>query len=151
MISALLIGREYNRYVEKRIGELIGFVGLLNHAKSEISMYLKPASKILRGFENESLERIGFISVARESGNLEEAFSKCSERLSLGKETKKILYECFSGFGQGYSAQEILRIERYAASLEKILEREREELPKNARMVSTLLLAGALGIFILLL
>ena len=151
MIGALFVGREYTRYTEQRIAELDGFVAFLNHAKSEISMYLTPVKGITRGFRNESLEKLGFISAIESSGSLSYAFSECMDGLSVGGEAKELLSECFSGFGQGYKEQELSRIERYAVRLEKMLESEREELPKNAKMVSTLLLAGAVGIFILLL
>lgn len=151
LICALFVGREYNRYIERRIGELFGFVAFLNHAKGEISMFLTPTAEILRGFKNDSLDKLGFISEAGKTGSLGKAFSECEERASIGKEAKQLLAECFSGFGQGYREQEITRIEHYVGSLGKILETERDALPKNARMVSALLLAGAVGIFILLL
>ena len=151
MICSIFAGREYNRYVERRIGELDGFVAFLNHAKSEISMYLTPAKRISRGFQNEILERLGFLSAIESEGNISRAFLSCYGGLSIGKEAKELLSEFFSEFGQGYREQELARIDRFRSDLEKILERDREELPKNARMVSTLLLAGALGIFILLL
>ena len=151
LICAIFSGREYTRYTEKRIEELCGFVAFLNHIKCEIEMYLTPMSGMIRGFKNESLEALGFIASAEKSGNLGKSFSECKERTSLGKESRDMLSECFSGFGQGYKKQELTRLERYIGSLSEILEKEREALPKNAKMVSTLLLCGALGIFILLL
>ena len=151
MIGSLFAGREYRRYTDVRLGELCGFIDFLNHAKREISTYLTPTQKILRGFKNESLEALGFISGIERYGSLGKAFSECADRSSLGKESKKLLSECFSGFGQGYKDAEISRSERYVASLNEILETEREELVKNAKIVSALLLSGAVGIFILLL
>lgn len=151
LICAFFFGREYTRYTERRIDELEGFVALLNHIKRKISMYLTPMSGMLQGFENESLSDLGFISELEKSGNLKKAFSECSKRSSLGKESLKLISECFSDFGQGYKEQELIRLERYIGSLSEILEKERKELPKNAKMVSTLFLCGALGIFILLL
>lgn len=151
LICALFSGREYTRYTEKRTEELCGFVAFLNHIKREIAMYLRPMSGMTFGFKNESLEALGFIAEAEKQGNLGKAFAECKERTSLGKESRDMLSECFSGFGQGYKEQELSRIERYIDRLGKILEYEREALPKNAKMVSTLLLCGALGIFILLL
>ena len=151
MLCALLIGRGYTRYINKRISEGDGFIAFLNHAKEEIAMFLSPPARLCRGFFDESLDEIGFIDAIRSCGNLGDAFLQCAPRLSVGKEARDLLSECFRSFGQGYKEQEVARIERYSRGLEEILERERRDLPQNARMVSTLLLAGAAGIFIMLL
>ena len=151
MLCALFVGRGYTRYVERRIAETEGFVAFLNHASQSISMYLTPPARLCEGFCCESLEKSGFLGAVRRNNSLSDAFSECSSRLSVGGEAKKLLSECFRDFGQGYKEQEIARTVRYCSGLTEILERERRDLVQNARMVTTLLLAGAAGIFILLL
>jgi len=151
MLCALFVGRGYTRYVERRIAEGEGFVAFLNYARDEIAMYLSPPARLCEGFSNASLEELGFISAVGSCGDLGEAFSQCSSRLSLGKEARELLSQCFRSFGQGYKEQEIARIEGYLRKLSELVERESRDLPQNARMVSTLLLAGAAGIFIMLL
>ena len=151
LLCALYIGKEYKRYVDRRIEEEEGFLAFLSHAREEIAMYLSPQKTLSSRFKNESLSKIGFLEEANRGGGLKDAFLECKNRLSIGKEAKELLFEFFSGFGQGYKEQEIKRIDSYSSRLSKLFDADRAELPKTAQMVSTLLLAGAVGVFILLL
>ena len=150
MLCALFISRCYKSYVNKRIAQTEGFVAFFSHTREKISMYLASPTKLVEGFRNESLESVGFLAALKECGKPGAAFSECSPRLSIGGELSRLLTEYFSGFGQGYKAEELARLDRFSKEAEKILEGEKRDLPQNARMVSTLLLAGAAGIVILL-
>lgn len=150
LLCALLVGREYSAYAGRRIAEHQGFIALISHSEGMIGRFLSSGDELWRGFDNEALERVGFLPLIKDGKDADSAFSTVKGRLSLGDEAKKKVEEFFKDFGSGYKDQEIARISALRAELETSLKSETAELEKNSRVLNALLVGGALGLIILL-
>ena len=148
-MSAIFIGRGYRRYLDLGMAELYGFEKLLIHMEGKLSRYLTPISDMLRDFSDEALENAGFVEAAK-NNSLNCAFSQVKKKLAIDKNACEVLEKFFSDFGQGYKEDELRKISAAREELEKIIAFCREELPKNEKTVSALLLAASLGAGILL-
>lgn len=144
MLSALLVGREYSKFVDKRIDEMSGFLSLIEHARGEISSYLAFGGGLFARFENEALEKCGFLPLLREGCEACDAFDRSSASLSLSASQRKDLRDFFSRFGSEYAEAEIEKTTAFLEKFKKDLERERENLTKSLSIARALLLGGAL-------
>ncbi len=150
LVASLRVLGGYREYNARRISELESFISLLSHAHGQISRYLTPITDALRGFSDKNLEESGFLGEISDGEGISSAFSKCSSRFALGNRAKEIITELFARLGGGYKEEVLADIEEASVRLEKILEDERESLPKNEKVISAVALAGVLGVFILL-
>ena len=146
--GAALASGAYKRYAEGQLAMLEDFYELLSHIKERISVYLSPQSALLSDFRCETLEECGFIPVYRECGSLHTAFK--SARISLCSDAKRLLSSFFESFGKGYKNEEIARAESAGAECKRILERERENVPRDVRLAGVLISSLALAVFILI-
>ena len=150
LVAALTVSKGYREYVARRLSEQESFIFLLRHMEEKISRYLTPVADALRDFSNDVLSRIGFFDGINEGETLGEAFLRITPRLSVGEETRSHLSSTFKSLSFGYREEVVANLHDAAARLEKILSEEKELLSKNERVVSAVLVASALGIFILL-
>ncbi len=150
MLSAILLGREYSAYADRRVSEQAGFIALLLHIEREIGSSLSYGIGLWRGFSDKSLEGCGFLPLLRDGCSPEDAFTKSSQKLALSGETKEKLLGFFSDFGKGYRDGEIKGIQRLRGELESDLNTLRPELEKNKRVINALLLGGAASAAIIL-
>lgn len=151
LIFALLVSREYDRYLKKRLAEASAFLSYINHIRKQISRFLSPVSDWRESFSDGRLEDIGFLPRVREGVTLDEAFQACRERLSVSEEMKKTLGSFFSDFGRGYLDEEIKKADTAFSQAEEIFKKESEECKKSSKIAKTLLLSLALSLALILL
>lgn len=147
-IFALLFANSYSAYVRRSLSELEGFVTLLSHIRGKISVSLASQSVLFSELDCDSLERCGFLPSVRGGALARDAFR--SAKFALSKDARGVLSSFFSEFGHGYKADEIARIDSTLSECERILKSEREQAPKDVKLVYTLLVALTLGLVIFL-
>ena len=150
MLCALLFGKGYSNFADRRIAEYEGFLALISHIETEISRSLSYGKELWSGFSNAELERCGMLQHLREGKTPYDAFLLCEEALSLSDKTKVALKKFFSRFGYEYKDSELRRISEVKGDLVVELKSVREELEKNKRVVNALLVGGSLSVVILL-
>lgn len=138
-ITALWIGRGYSAYADRRLGEMGGISALILHMESRLGRTLDYGAELYRGFDDEFLEKCGFLPLLREGRPLYDAFSEVRSSMLLPDEVADIVDGLFSSFGKGYKDQEIERLRMARAELDKKITTFREESDKNKRVVNALL------------
>ena len=138
-ITALWIGRGYSAYADRGLGEMGGISALFLHMESRLGRTLDYGAELYRGFEDEFLEKCGFLPLLREGRPLYDAFSEVRSSMLLPDEVADIVDGLFSSFGKGYKDQEIERLRRARAELDKKITTLREESDKNKRVINALL------------
>ena len=138
-ITALWIGRGYSAYADRRLGEMGGISALILHIESRLGRTLDYGAELYRGFDDEFLEKCGFLPLLREGRPLYDAFSEVRSSMLLPDEVADIVDGLFSSFGKGYKDQEIERLRRARDELDKKITTLREESDKNKRVVNALL------------
>lgn len=138
-ITALWIGRGYSAYVDRRLGEMGGISALILHMESRLGRTLDYGAELYRGFEDEFLEKCGFLPLLREGRLLYDAFLEVRSSMILPDEVADLVDGLFLSFGNGYKDQELERLRRARAELDKKITTLREELDKNKRVVNALL------------
>ncbi len=144
MIGALLVSREYEKYLDKRLGEYRGLVAMISHAESEIAKSLAHGEGLWRTFHDDALERCGLLTLLREGESLQTAFEKSKTKMSLTADAKEKISVLFSGLGKGYVESELKTINNIKESLTDRLKNEEESAEKNLKIARALLLGGAL-------
>ena len=150
VFGAIVLGRGYSAYCARRLEEGEGFLAFLLHAKGEVIRSLTPPEGFARSFRCEALERCGFTDALRAGESLESAFAASMKKSALGRELSELLSEFFSQFGQDYKDGEAARTDEYIDRVKTVLAYERENLEKNTKICRVLLMAGALGLIILM-
>ena len=146
--GAALASVAYKRYAQRQLAQLEGFCKLLSHVREKIKVYLSPQSSLLSDFSCEELEDCGFMPEYRKSGSLNRAFR--SSRISITEDAKRLLSSFFERFGRGYKDEEIARAGSATAECQRILERERCDVPRDVRLAGVLIASFALAVFILI-
>ena len=138
-ITALWIGRGYSAYADRRLGEMGGISALILHMESRLGRTLDYGAELYRGFDDEFLEKCGFLPLLREGRPLYDAFSEVRSSMILPNDVADLVEKFFSSFGKGYKDQELERLRRARAELDKKITTLREESDKNKRVVNALL------------
>ena len=138
-ITALWIGRGYSAYADRRLGEMGGISALILHIESRLGRTLDYGAELYRGFDDEFLEKCGFLPLLREGRTPSDAFSEVKSSMVLSREVEKLAENLFTSFGKGYKDQEIERLRMARAALDKKITALREESDKNKRVVNALL------------
>lgn len=150
LLGAYLISEEYSAYAKRRIEQNLGILALLSHAEGMIERYLAFGRELWEGFENEALEKCGFLSELKQGRAVGSAFSLCLDRFCLSEEAVKRLKELFSSLGRGYKEEEVRRIFEFRKSYAVLSEEEGAELEKSVGVVRAISIGAALVIFILI-
>lgn len=148
LIAALVCSREYSAYTERRMAEGQGLLSLLLHIEKMIESYLASGGELFEGFIDERLEACGFLPKMREGGR--GAFSDAKNSLTVGAPIKERLCTYFSGFGKGYKASELKRLDECISDCKSMISSEKTELEKSIKVTRALLLGGAVGVAILI-
>ena len=150
MLCALFFGKEYSAYVQKRLSQFRGFVAFIEHIQGMISRFLAPQESLWQNFSDNALEDCGFLPTLRSGSALSEAFGACESSLLLSDEQKTRLSDFFADFGREYMAGELTRASDFHKELEQSLKKEEAELEKSLKITNAILIAGTLGIVILI-
>lgn len=138
-ITALWVGRGYSTYADRRLGEMRGLSALFLHMESRLGRTLDYGGELYRGFDDEFLEKCGFLPLLREERPLYDAFSEVKSSMVLSREVENLAENLFTSFGKGYKDQEIERLRTTRAELDKEIATLSEDLEKNKRVVNALL------------
>ncbi len=149
MIGALLVSREYDRRLDRRISEYRGLVNLIAHAEAEITKSLAHGGGLWQGFSDDALENNGLLPLLREGESLKSAFDTCKGKMSLTFEAKERISGLFAPLGRGYRDSEIRLLGEIKDSLRGELDSESESAEKNKKIARALLLGGALTVAIM--
>ena len=149
MIGALLVSREYDRLLDRRILEYRGLVNLITHAEAEITKSLAHGSGLWQGFSDDALENSGLLPLLREGESLKNAFDKCKGKMALSTEAKERISALFAPLGRGYRDSEIRLLCEIKDSLSREYDSESESAEKNKKIARALLLGGALTVAIM--
>ena len=149
LVAVLFAGREYSKFVNRRLDHLRGFYSLLEYIESSISKYLSFGRGLWVGFSCDSLEECGFLELLRDGSDPYEAFLQTKSKLSLSSDQCELLEEFFSGFGREYQDGEIKRVSDYRKRLGRILEDQEQTLDNNVKVVRALLLGAGMSLVIL--
>lgn len=148
LFSAILGGREYERFVRKRSAEEEGFIALLLHIRAKVECFLSVSGELVTDFENEALMSVGYLG--GEAASASERFYRALPKLSISEEAKNILNSFFNSFGKEYKGGTLSLVDRTRESLERYVDSERDIREKNIKIFRTVLAALALGVVILL-
>lgn len=118
------------------------------HARVQISCFLRPPSELWVGFESVPLSECGFLGSLKEQKGLSAAYSEIPDALRPRGEADRILRSLFSSVGTGYLKDELELLDTHVAELSAIVERQRHESPKEARLIRTIGAAISLGFVI---
>ena len=149
MISALLVSREYDRRLDRRILEYRGLVDLISYAEAEITKSLAHGGGLWQGFSDGALEKCGLLPLLRKGESLKSAFDKCKGKMALSTEASERISTMLAPLGRGYRDSEIRLLGEIKDSLSKELDSESESAEKNKKIARALLLGGALTVAIM--
>lgn len=138
-ITALWIGRGYSTYADRRLGEMGGLSALLLHMESRLGRTLDFGGELYRGFDNDFLEKCGFLPLLREGKAPSDAFMEAKKSMVLPRKVEALAENLFSSFGKGYRDQEIERLRRARRELDEVITALAEDSEKNKRVVNALL------------
>lgn len=138
-ITALWIGRGYSTYADRRLGEMGGLSALLLHMESRLGRTLDYGGELYRGFDNDFLEKCGFLPLLREGKAPSDAFMEAKKSMVLPRKVEALAESLFSSFGKGYRDQEIERLRRARRELDEVITALAEDSEKNKRVVNALL------------
>lgn len=150
MVFALIFGREYSLYVERRLAEGDAFLALISHVERMISEYLAPPEVIFADFSSDELEECGFLPAVRAGLSPADAIISPDVHLSVSAKIRDRLKAYFSALGRSYREGELAAARECLADLGKIQAAERQELQKSVNLTRTLLLCVTMGITILI-
>ena len=149
MAGALLVSREYEKYLARRLGEYGGLLALICHAEAVISRSLAYGEELWRGFSDEFLEKIQLLPLLRGGESLKSAFDKTKDKMSLTAKAKEEISDLLSTLGRGYRESELSALKKIKEALSSGLDAERTEAEKNVKIARALLLGGALTVVIM--
>ncbi len=135
-----------NRSASAALTQVEGWISFLRYVKLQVECFSLPISVILKRCDPNIFRGCGyFLDVPPE--NLEELVQRCSVR----DETNREIIDGFAkDFGKSYREEQIRRCEYYLSLLEARRNFLVTQLPMKKKLNSTLCIAGALAIVILL-
>ena len=146
LLAALILGRGYTAYTRRVGAEYSAILDLLAHMKEQLDCYLTAGAQMLSGFSSERLSELGFFEV---EGDALTRFTKIKGALGIDRETVDALERFFREFGSGYREVESERLAAISSLVRRRGEGYCAEAPREAKLVRSLLVAGALGLVIL--
>ncbi len=149
LLTALLIDGAFAKHQRLALVECEGFLLLIKHVRSEVSMRLSPVSEWAESFENKRLSEIGFTSILRESNDPYKAFLLCERSLCLSKSQKELIRGFFGQFGKGSMQDEVRLADYYVKGLTEELEYSKRESARQGRVAKAALYGLSLSLAII--
>ena len=149
LFTSILISRELVAQRRRRLAlceELLRFVCFL---RLQIGCFLRPVPEVVADFHSDELTACGFLPL-RDDGDLAFAFSSSVAPDIVGAGCAQVLTSLFSSLGSGYLDDEIRLIDAHTSQLGQIVELERVEAARQARLIRTLTASASLGLVILI-
>ena len=133
----------------ERVLQLEGFLKLLRHIREKISCFRTPTPEIFKSFQNDSLERAGFLA-ALATGDMSTALQMARPGLYLDEEELAPLSDFASTLGGGFCEEELARCDIAIAAISGALEERRRALPSSTKLCRTLVMGASLAVIIVL-
>lgn len=144
-LSAFFGGILAGRREQMREKQCEAFLALFCHVKNQVEYFLMPTKLIYGGFENETLEKIGFLPALRahESDEVycdvwQEAFKSCEDGIELSPRQKDIVLDFGSHIGKSDGNIQTDNFDYYIKQMSDELETVKKETAKNIRVYRTL-------------
>ena len=149
LAAMLVLIKEYESFLKKRLEICRGFAELLSHIRRKIDGYLTPAMQLTEEFECEVLTRVGYIEKARDGG-ISSAYFELEKSLSLDSAVQACLSAFFSDFGKDYKEGTVKSLDMSIATLRECMKKISAENERSLKLARTLGIAAVLGLIILL-
>lgn len=147
-LSAVIFSYRKSKRAEERILLIEELCGFMRQARIDISCYLRPVGQIRS--DSPRLSSLGFFSDMERYG-AKEAYARLEGKVFLSEKEREILRRFFSSLGKGYAEDEIKLIDASLFEISEILKKQKEEAPKQKKLIFTLSSAASLALIILLL
>lgn len=128
----------YEKKQKNRMQYIAEACDFIKHIKSEIEFFCTPYKKIREEYLKNNSSALLFCDDLHEKENF------------LEKDEKKILQAFFSSIGKGFKDEEISLCEYTYSSLEKKLEKAKEEYPNKIKVFRSMMLFFGVCVIILL-
>ncbi|MGN1095645.1 MAG: stage III sporulation protein AB, partial [Eubacteriales bacterium] len=136
---------------KRRLSECEAFLDLFEYVKNQIHFFLTPTKEIYRGYENDTLEKCGFLAELRSHENDEVyediwriSFEKIKSKLSLSDKQRSIIKSFGDYIGKTSGKIQTNSFDYCIGELTSEINRQRMETEKNIKLYRTLgIAAGA--------
>lgn len=145
--AALSLSGGYAKFIRGRLAELEAFLSFIRYLEERIEGYLEPVSVAAGRYRG--VLPAGLLDLLRAGASPREAYSKARGRLTVCSRAEAVLFSLFETLGEGKAEQELRHIRDALGEVNAIYAEEREASQKSIRVAQALILAGALGICIL--
>ena len=151
LCGSLYLCVSFSLFERRRLEQCEGFLLLIRHVKAQIACFHMPLSRIWQTFSSRELERCGFLSALRESGDFEAALDACRGRIWLSEDELGLLRAFAGELGRSYLEEQMACCDYYIGELERAYAQRRTARPARTRLFRSLFLTGGLMLVILLL
>ncbi|MBP3437340.1 MAG: hypothetical protein J6K61_05490 [Clostridia bacterium] len=141
---AFFVSLRRQRHLALREGLLL----LLYHLSANLESFSIPLSQIYASFQNDALEKSGFLPTLRQAG-LYGALCAHKHNLALSQEEEGLLYPFAKQIGKGFLKEEQALCRYTKESFEGLYGTAKRELPKKRKMEAALVVSGGLMVILL--
>lgn len=120
-----------------RVRQLEAFSKLISHISSQIESFLTPLERIYADFQNDTLEKCGFLPLLRQYGGVR-AVAECRARLCLDTPEAEELERFFSELGGHAIDIESRRLAYFEKRMSELSEAAAAELRGKQKLYRTL-------------
>ena len=151
LTGSLYLCFSFSQFERKRLRQCEGFLLLLRHIRAQISCFRMPIGRIYASFSTEELEQCGFLSLLRDTEDLEKALLGAKGNIWISEEEISLLKAFGRELGEGYAEEQIAVCDYYIGELEKAYGERRNGLPQQTKLYRSLFITGGLMLAIMLL
>ncbi len=141
-----------------RTSECEAFLAFFAYVQNQISYFFAPTKRIYRDFQNDVLERVGFLAALRahEEDEIyfdvwEKALADSGGELHLSGAQMEIVKEFGAHVGKSNGELQMKHLAYYAEALSGETEKQKSEMKKNIKIYRTLGFAVGMTVMILVL
>lgn len=146
-----LLGIYKGDYEKKRLSECEAFSELFGYIKNQVKFFLTPTKIMYRNFENDLLEKRGFLPELRshEEDDIyynvwNISFEKCMKQFHLTEKQRSLIMDFGDVIGKSNGEIQMQSFDYYISMLKNETEKQRAETEKNIKLYRTLgIAAGA--------
>lgn len=150
LIAAVLLRSHLVEGRKRRLSLCEELYGFLLHARTRISCYLEPPSRLHIGVESRLLYECGFLSALEAGQPLLTALDGSSLKRELTDEEYAAAREVISYIGTGYLKEQIELLDGGIDRFSALLLNEKDSLSRDVKLINTLSASLAVGIAIVL-
>lgn len=145
--ATFFAARCYGDAEQRRVAEAEGLLSLLIHLRLTLGTYALPLADIYASFQNEALERAGFLPTLRQEGM--QAALTAAAPMGLGQEELSPLLQFAAQLGRHFLEDELRAADRVIAHLSAVVEERRRDAPRRKKLGRALFATGGAMIALL--